>query len=83
MRKPDQLPVTAYVDNKSLWESIHSTRQCEEKLLRNSVAGMKEQLQLGEVRNIEWVPTNEQLADCLTKKGKRANLLLDLARNDN
>ena len=79
LRKPAQIPVHAYVDSKSLWESLHSTRQCEEKLLRNSVAGMKQLMQLGEVSEVNWVPTEKQLADCMTKKGKRGTELLDIA----
>ena len=79
LRNLCQLPVVAFTDSKSLWESIHSTRQCEEKLLRNSIAGMKELIQHGQVSNICWVPTDKQIADFMTKKGKRGDILLELA----
>ena len=79
LKDPEQIPVDAFIDSKSLYESLHSTKQCEEKLLRNSVAGMKELMQLGAVANIVWVPTEKQLADCMTKKGHRAISLLELA----
>ena len=67
-RNPDQIPVTASIDNKSLWENLHNTRQCEEKMLRNTIASIKESIELGYVKEISWVPTNLQYADCMTKK---------------
>ena len=79
LKNPAQIPVEALTDSKSLWESVHNTRQCEEKLLRNSIAGIKEMMELGMVKSIEWVPTDKQLADCMTKKGKKAEWLLRVA----
>ena len=67
LKQPDQLPVLAKTDSKSVWENLNNTRQCEEKILRNTIAGIKELLELGVVRQVDWVPTNLQLADCLTK----------------
>ena len=78
LKKPAQIPVEAFTDNKSLWESIHNTRQCEEKLLRNTIAGMKELIDMKMVNDVRWVPTKEQLADCLTKKTKKGDWLLDV-----
>ena len=42
LKNPNQIPVEAVTDCKSLLESLHNTKQCEEKILRNSIAGMKE-----------------------------------------
>ena len=78
LKNPAQIPVEAYTDNKSLWENIHNTRQCEERLLRNSIAGMKELIENKMVNDVKWVPTNKQLADCLTKKAKKGDWLLDV-----
>ena len=71
-------------DNKSLWENLHNTRQCEEKMLRNTIAGIKELMELTIVASVDWVPTASQLADCMTKKGteKKADWLLNAARNN-
>ena len=69
LKHPNQLPVVALTDSKSLWESIHNSRQCEEKLLRNNIASMKEMISLGMVNSVDWVPTDKQLADCMTKRG--------------
>ena len=80
LRSPAQIPVQAFTDSKSLWESLHNSRQCEEKLLRNSIAALKELISMKMINDVQWVPTNLQLADCLTKKGKKADWLLQTAR---
>ena len=84
LKNPKQIPVVAKVDSKSLWENLHNSRQCEEKILRNTIAGLKELIQLGMVRSVDWVPTNKQLADCMTKKGsfKKGDWLLAVARTN-
>ena len=82
LKSPDQIPIKAFTDSKSLWENLHNTRQCEEKMLRCSIAAMKELLELGMVVGVCWVSTNDQLADCLTKKGKRAEGILKLLSNN-
>ena len=61
----------AVTDCKSRWESINNSRQCEDKILRNSIAGIKELLSLKMLKSVKWVPTGKMLADCMTKKGKR------------
>ena len=79
LKNPAQIPVEAVTDCKSLWESIHNSKQCEEKILRNSIAGIKELISLDMVKSVKWVPTDQQLADCMTKKGKKADWLLNVA----
>ena len=85
LKNPDQLPVLALTDSKSLWESLHNTKQCEEKLLRNTIAGIKELMNLKMVQSVEWVSTDNQLADCMTKTGiiKKADWLLLVAKTNN
>ena len=34
------------------------------------------------VDDVKWVPINKQLADCLTKKAKKGDLLLDVVGTD-
>ena len=68
LKSPAQIEVEAATDNKSLWENLHNTRQCEEKLLQNSIALIKEMLDRSEVKKVDWVETNEMLADSLTKR---------------
>ena len=79
LKSPDQIPVEAFTDSKSLWESLHNTRQCEEKILRCSIAGIKELIDLKMLKDVHWVSTKQQLADCMTKAGKKADWLLKVA----
>lgn len=69
LKHPKQIKVEAVTDNKSLWENLNNTRQCDEKLLRNSVALIKEMVDKSEVKDIKWVETSSMLADILTKTG--------------
>ena len=69
LKQPRQIPVEAKTDNKSLWENLNNSRPCEEKLLRNSIALIKEMVERGEVSCVDWVDTTNMLADILTKKG--------------
>ena len=84
LKDPSQIPVEAKIDSKSLWESLNNTRQCEGKLLRCTIAGIKESISLGYIDKIDWVSTEDQLADCLTKKGsfKKGDWLLDVASSN-
>ena len=82
LKEPEQIPVIAFTDSKSLWESLHNTRQCEEKLLRNSIAAMKELIALNMMDDVLWVPTQKQLADCMTKHANNSDWLMKVARNN-
>ena len=79
LKDPKQIPVEALTDNKSLWESLHNSRQCEEKLLRNSIAAIKELVELKMIEDVVWVTTLDQLADCMTKCGGKSDWLLRVA----
>ena len=83
LKQPSQIPVICATDSKSLWENVHNTRQCEEKLLRNSIASIKQLIEFKFVEDVLWVPTTEQLADCLTKKGQNSKWLLAVASMNN
>ena len=78
-----QIPETALVDNKSLIESVKSTKTVQEKRLRVDIGSLK---QLTSDQNdpliMKWIPSYLQLADILTKQ--RANCgknLQNLVRN--
>ena len=69
LKHPKQIEVNAVTDNRGLWENLNNTRQCEEKLLRNSVALIKQMVENKEANRIDYVETSLMLADTLTKKG--------------
>ena len=72
----NNIPIIGITDSKSLWDNIQSTSQSDDLKLRREVAAIKEQLELKEVTEIKWTPTNLQLADCLTKASAPSELLL-------
>ena len=72
LKNPKQIQVKTATDNKSLWENLNNSRQCDEKLLRNSIALVKEMVERCEVETVDWVETLNMLADTLTKSGGSA-----------
>ena len=63
------VPIRCLVDNKSLVDALRSMKMVEDKYLRINMACLKDMLNRGDVSSVEWVTTNQQLANCLTKKG--------------
>ena len=63
-------------DSQFLCNAVRTSTAIADKRLR--VAILREMLLNGELRKVVWVPTTEQLADCMTKKGK----LLQVFRNN-
>ena len=67
--KEKQLQVTIKCDSMGLKETLNSTHQIEEKMLRPVVQNIKDLLTRGFIESVTWVPTEECQADLLTKKG--------------
>ena len=65
----NNIPIVCFTDNKSLYDSIHSTKLVSEKRLRIDIASVQEMLSDGSVQAINWISTDLQYADCLTKRG--------------
>ena len=72
------IPIIAYVDNKSVVESVHSTKLVEDKRLRIDIAAIVESLESKEVIDIKWCSGDKQLANCMTKLGASSYDLLDV-----
>ena len=68
-RNDKSIGIYAYTDNKSLYESIYSTKQASEKLLRIELAAIEQMINKQQVNSVEWVSTVDMLADALKKKG--------------
>ena len=64
-----QLDVDLRTDSKSLIDSIDSSRQIDDKLLRPTIKWMKQMLDAKQVRSIRWVDGTSCIADILTKPG--------------
>ena len=64
-----QFEVDVRTDSKSLIDSIDSSRQIDDKLLRPTIKWMKQMLDGKHVRTIRWVDGTSCIADILTKPG--------------
>ena len=62
------IPIIGYVDSNQLFQQITSTKQSVDMRMRLDIAGIRETVRTGEVQSIQWIPTRDMLADCLTKK---------------
>jgi len=62
------IEIYGFVDNMQLFEQVTSTKQPLDKRIRLDIAEMQETVQK-EIANVIWVPTKDQLADSLTKRG--------------
>ena len=72
------IPIIGFIDSKQLYDQITSTKQCEEKRLRLDVSEIQECVESGEIDEINWIPTSEMLADCLTKKNANCEHLVEV-----
>ena len=66
----------AYVDNRSVIETILSTRLVGDKRIRIDIAAIKELVQLQEVNRMKSAPGHLQLANSMTKQGASGFSLL-------
>ena len=72
------VPIKCYVDNNDLFEAIHSKKDVSERRLRREVNIIKELIKNKDIDNVYWIPTKNQLADVLTKRGASTHNILNL-----
>ena len=64
-----EIPIIIRTDSRTLESALKSTSGVKSKRLRIEIAAMREMLERKEIENVEWVGTEQQVADILTKKG--------------
>ena len=69
-------PVQMKIDSKTLHDSLKSTKQVEEKTIRHLIAWQKQQLDTKSIEKVDWVCSEEMLADIFTKKNVKSNQIL-------
>ena len=75
----DQIEVEAKIDSKTLLDSLNSSsKQVEEKSIRHLIAWIKQQMEMRTVAKIDWVCSNEQVADVFTKKNVNTDHILSV-----
>ena len=63
-----RIKVRLFTDSEPTLESIASSRQVERKTLRPTIVDLKERLVDRDIHSYSWLPTQDMLADVLTKE---------------
>ena len=71
-------PIPALTDNQSLCDAMHSTKTIEDKRLKIDIGILREMFHNQEISSIEWIDSDKQLADPLTKGGSSMNKLIEV-----
>ena len=77
----EPINIQCFTDNRSLKDSIYSTKTLQDKHLIIDITIIKEMITTKEIESISWIESELQLADCLMKRGALATKLLDVLRN--
>jgi len=72
------VPILCFTDHKGLLESLYSTKLVDDRRLRIEIAGMKQCLERKDIDQVKRVPSSQQLADCLTKRGVDGHKILSV-----
>ena len=76
------IPICCHTDNKSLVDTINSTKTLPEKRLPVDICIITGMTEKQEVKQITWCDVRSQLADCLTKVGASCNKLIHVIQGD-
>ena len=71
-------PIHCYTDNKSLLDSVYSTKTLKEKRLKVDVRIIRERVDKKEIESINWCFSEKQLVDSLTKASASGTKLISL-----
>ena len=70
-----QLPIHAYVDNRSLYDALNSTKMVDDRRLRIDMGSLKQTLE-NDVSSVSWISGKDMIANSLTKRGADGSALL-------
>ena len=73
-----RIKVRLFTDSEPTLESIASSRQVERKTLRPTILDLKERLVDRDIQSYSWLPTQDMLADVLTKEMQIPQALEDV-----
>jgi hypothetical protein len=77
------VPCVVVTDCKNLFEAIHSTSLVEDMWLITDIAAIKEAIEKREIKEVQRVPCERMLANCLTKAGASSEELMTVLRTSN
>ena len=78
-----QIPFEANIDSKTLYDSLKSTKQIDEKTIRHLISWIKEQIEVQKVKSINWVASEDMIADIFTKANVKPDQILNIVREEN
>ena len=81
-RKKKIFPIKLFMDLIPTLESIASTKQVEQRLLRNCYTELKDRLENGDIQCFVWLDTDDMVADILTKDTKENLDITDIIREN-
>ena len=73
--EPNCLSITAYTDNQSLYDAVHSMKQTLQKRLLVNISAIREMVERNEII-VTWINKEKELSDVLTKSGTPSNSML-------
>lgn len=68
------LPVHAFIDSRSLYDSLTSSSATGSKEVRAAIADLRDHFRLGTLASVIWLPAHLQLSDGLTKPNGAGSL---------
>jgi hypothetical protein len=78
-----EIPIDAYIDSKTVFDTITKLGTTLEKRLQIDAAALQESHLKGELRSLYWIPSSENCADPLTKSPYQQNsALIELMRTN-
>ena len=80
--KSDLFPVYCYTNNKSLVDTINSTKTLTEKRPKVDMCIIREMIEKQEVKGVSWCGSSSQLTDCLTNVSASSGKLLHVLKGE-
>lgn len=71
-------PISCYTDSHQLYDSVYTIRPIKDKRLRIDRAILQEMLERGDIKKLQWIPKEKQIADPMTKHGATTKLLIKI-----
>ena len=76
MEQHNDISIEAFNDNRSLYETLHTTKPILDKRLRVEIASLREMCEKNELQ-ISWIEKQHELNDVLTKRGASLKSLIE------
>ena len=78
-----KLEALVRTDSKTLMTAIKSSTGVSSKRLKIDIAAIRESIELGEIKEVQWIQGKNQVADVLTKSGVSEEIIRKYVENKN